>query len=176
MVVNCDLKVAKDLFSLDAFSGRGSFPLFNLYENENYGIVNSNGNLWEVHRRFTLRQLRDFGFGKNTMEALIMDEVHEFKEMLKKKGGKPIGEIKDKFSLAVVNSLWTVVGGNIFFVTSNFFINKSKGRREKMLLYSLIWSSKNRKHLPTKTLLWGISINLNLDLFIFKMFNKGFYL
>lgn len=88
--------------------------MFNLYEGEKRGLINSEGNLWEVHRRFSLRQLRDFGFGKNTMETLIMDEVHEMIEMLTKKGGKPVGEIKEKFSLGVVNSLWTIVGGNCF--------------------------------------------------------------
>lgn len=110
-MVNNDQKVAKELFSLDAFSGRAKIDMFNLYEGEQLGLINSEGNLWEVHRRFALRQLRDFGFGKNTMEALIMDEVHEMAETLKRKGGKPVGEIKEKFSLAVVNSLWTIVGG-----------------------------------------------------------------
>lgn len=110
-VIHCDPKMAKELFSLDAFSGRPVFDMFNLYEGEPLGLINSEGNLWEVHRRFALRQLRDFGFGKNTMEALIMDEVHEMTEVLTRQRGKPVGEIKEKFSLAVVNSLWTIVGG-----------------------------------------------------------------
>ncbi len=37
------------------------------------GIVGTEGELWEVHRRFLLRQLRDFGFGKSTMEQLVLD-------------------------------------------------------------------------------------------------------
>lgn len=110
-MIICDPKLAKELYSLDAFSGRAIIDVFFMYEAEPRGVVNTEGNIWEVHRRFSLRQLRDFGFGKNTMESLIMDEVHEMTEMLKKKGGKPVGEIKEKFSLAVVNSLWTIVGG-----------------------------------------------------------------
>ncbi len=75
------------------------------------GLVNSQGELWEAHRRFTLRQLRDFGFGKNTMEMLIMDEVHDLLATLGKTEAAPISGIKELFSLAVVNSLWTVVSG-----------------------------------------------------------------
>lgn len=68
--------------------------------------------MWETHRRFAIRHLRDFGFGKNTMESLIMDEVHELVERIKSKNGTPVGQIKDMFTLAVLNSLWTLINGN----------------------------------------------------------------
>lgn len=140
-----DVKLVKELFSLDQVAGRPTFDLFLLFEGETLGmnveefltckikrtkilvckqgkqqlsnlflylgIVNSQGELWEAHRRFTLRQLRDFGFGKNTMEMLIMDEVHDLLATLGKRDGAPISGIKELFSLAVVNSLWTVVSG-----------------------------------------------------------------
>jgi hypothetical protein len=41
------------------------------------GILFANGHNWKVQRRFCLRNLRDFGFGKASMEALIMDEVKQ---------------------------------------------------------------------------------------------------
>jgi hypothetical protein len=41
------------------------------------GIIFANGHNWKVQRRFCLRNLRDFGFGKASMEALIMDEVKQ---------------------------------------------------------------------------------------------------
>lgn len=97
---------------MDKLSGRPIFEIFMLYEGEQLGIVLSEGNLWEVHRRFTLRNLRDFGFGKRNMEGLIMDEVHDLCKVLKSTNGRPVGGIKRKFALAVVNSLWTVVAGN----------------------------------------------------------------
>ncbi|ODN05797.1 Cytochrome P450 2J5 [Orchesella cincta] len=106
-----DAKMGKELFSMDQLSGRPVFDAFLLYEGEKLGVVNSEGQLWETHRRFTLRQLRDFGFGKNTMEMLIMDEVNDFAERIKNAKGAPVGEIKKLLSLAVVNSLWTIVSG-----------------------------------------------------------------
>lgn len=45
------------------------------------------------------------------MEMLIMDEVHDLLATLGKREGAPISGIKELFSLAVVNSLWTVVSG-----------------------------------------------------------------
>ncbi|CAI2353091.1 unnamed protein product [Caenorhabditis sp. 36 PRJEB53466] len=38
------------------------------------GLVSSNGHLWQEHRRFALTTLRNFGFGRNIMEARIMEE------------------------------------------------------------------------------------------------------
>lgn len=76
-VIVSDPKLAKEMFSEHVFSGRLIAPAFSFYMDtpELTGIVQSEGELWEVHRRFLLRQLRDFGFGKSSMESLIMDEV-----------------------------------------------------------------------------------------------------
>jgi hypothetical protein len=39
------------------------------------GVILSNGPYWRELRRFLLRNLRDFGFGKSSMEELFHDEV-----------------------------------------------------------------------------------------------------
>lgn len=70
------------------------------------GIINSEGELWEVHRRFLLRQLRDFGFGKAAMQDLIMEELDEVSKRFRAAEGKPISHIKATLTIAVVNSLW----------------------------------------------------------------------
>ena len=77
------------------------------------GVINTEGSHWEAQRRFTLRHLRDFGFGKTVMQELIMDEVKEVLEWIKKEERNPVS-INRKFGLAVLNSLWTVVGGQRF--------------------------------------------------------------
>jgi len=73
------------------------------------GVVRSQGESWEQLRRFTLRQLRDFGFGKSSMESMIMDEVNVILRWMKSQGKNSVGDIKDKMSLAVVSSLWTIM-------------------------------------------------------------------
>jgi len=68
------------------------------------------GRIWSDHRRFTLRNLRDFGFGKTSLEGLILDEVNELVGWIQAQNGKPI-ELRRRFSLAVVNVLWTLLCG-----------------------------------------------------------------
>ncbi len=41
-------------------------------------------------RRFILKNLRDFGFGKKSMEGLVHEEIQELIEGFKKDVGKPI--------------------------------------------------------------------------------------
>jgi len=48
------------------------------------------------------------------MEVLIMEEIKEILNWMKSVEGTPVGAIKEKMSLAVVNSLWTIVGGERF--------------------------------------------------------------
>lgn len=45
----------------------------------------SDGPFWVEQRRFTLRHLRDFGFGKSSMEEFIMEEIEDtIKEITQK--------------------------------------------------------------------------------------------
>ncbi len=41
------------------------------------GVLYGNGKTWHEQRRFTLTTLRDFGFGKESMEELIEAEAAE---------------------------------------------------------------------------------------------------
>ncbi len=54
----------------------------------------------------------DFGFGKNYMENLILDEVREIIDWLKEEevAGRVVS-ISRKLSVAVLNSLWTICSG-----------------------------------------------------------------
>jgi hypothetical protein len=40
-------------------------------------LIFSSGSPWREQRRFTLKNLRDFGFGRSSMEHLIKDELKE---------------------------------------------------------------------------------------------------
>lgn len=55
--------------------------------------------------------MRDFGFGKSSMEDSIMLEVNEMIDSLKTRTDKPVADIKDKFFVGVVNSLWAIMSG-----------------------------------------------------------------
>lgn len=47
------------------------------------GITFNNGTSWQAQRRFSLKVLRDFGFGKMSMIASIQDEIKDLVEHFK---------------------------------------------------------------------------------------------
>ncbi|CCD61364.1 CYtochrome P450 family [Caenorhabditis elegans] len=61
------------------------------YIREGRGIIASNGEFWQEHRRFALTTLRNFGLGRNIMEDKIMEEYRyrfkDFKNTHFKNGG-----------------------------------------------------------------------------------------
>ena len=44
------------------------------------------------------------------MENMILDEVAELVDRLKKEGGKPV-VTQNRFNIAVLNALWTIISG-----------------------------------------------------------------
>lgn len=67
---------------------------------------------WLGQRRFTLRHLRDFGFGKSSMENVVHEEITELLKNLGKlaEKGEAI-QLNDVFGPAVINVLWVIVSG-----------------------------------------------------------------
>ncbi|CAG7733123.1 unnamed protein product [Allacma fusca] len=111
-VVLSDVELAKKAYQLPTLQGRPRIEMME-FEGVRHGIMLTSGQEWQEQRRFTLRHLRDFGFGKNYMEGLILEEVDELIEWLKSQEGKPVS-INRKFYLAVINSLWTILAGKRF--------------------------------------------------------------
>eukprot|EP00092_Neocalanus_flemingeri_P065658 GFUD01079879.1.p1 GENE.GFUD01079879.1~~GFUD01079879.1.p1 ORF type:complete len:438 (-),score=100.01 GFUD01079879.1:38-1351(-) len=77
------------------------------------GVIMSEGKVWEDQRRFTLRALRDFGFGKTGMEEMILEEVQLFKTLINKNEGEPFDFI-NQYNLPILNALWRVTVGERF--------------------------------------------------------------
>lgn len=77
------------------------------------GIIFSSGKTWQEQRRFTLRHLRDFGFGTKSMESIVHIEIQELIERFKETAGIPINTM-NQFNIAVVNALWTIISGERF--------------------------------------------------------------
>ena|SRR5689334_1726454 len=72
MVVVSDYKLLKEMFSKTTYSGRIDFSKFDLIlDGKSHGIFNSENEHWEELRHFTLRQLRDFGFGKKNVTSIF---------------------------------------------------------------------------------------------------------
>nr|QST15072.1 CYP370C3 protein [Diaphanosoma celebensis] len=113
VVVLNSLTTIRDAFKEDAFSGRPDFPFFLLRTDNKKGVIFSDGQNWQIIRRFTLRNLRDFGLGKSSIEGLVHYEIEQLIKTLSSMDGAPMN-LANRFNLAVVNALWTMTAGARF--------------------------------------------------------------
>ena len=95
-----NFQLAKELFSKDEWCGRGLSIISRYFRSDSginkvwlkfwngvklfidttdfsKGIISSDGARWQDTRRFALKHLRDFGFGKAGLEGVIQEEAEE---------------------------------------------------------------------------------------------------
>ncbi|CAL8123387.1 unnamed protein product [Orchesella dallaii] len=111
LVVN-DAKLMKELFSNSAATGK--FKTDTLLETTKgpYGVINTEGELWHEQRQILMRTLINFGFGKPTMEPLILADVHEAIDWMKNDMDEHgTVEVYNMYKVGVINALWCVVSG-----------------------------------------------------------------
>ena len=120
-VVVADYDTMKDLLKREEVSGRPPIaplsefrPGYNTLDSENHrrapGVLFSQGSYWREQRRFLLRNLRDFGFGKSEMEDAMLDEIDKLCFELQKYVGKP-KFLGNTLNLSIVNALWAILVG-----------------------------------------------------------------
>lgn len=81
---------------------------------ERRGIIFTDGKMWDDNRRFSLKYLKEFGFGKRSMEDLILENAVSLTMSIEKKIQKE--NIIDYFcqvsNVAVLNNLWCFIAGS----------------------------------------------------------------
>jgi len=111
-----DFQLAKDLFNREEWCGR-TIGIINRYFRSDTGvskgIIASDGQRWQDTRRFALKHLRDFGFGKEGLEGIIQEEADEIVNFLSTKTNKDY-KMDTQFGVPVINILWTIVAGKRF--------------------------------------------------------------
>jgi methyl farnesoate epoxidase/farnesoate epoxidase len=111
IVVLNDANLIREAFNDPVMNGRPNNKVFRSLEHGDFGILSIDGPNWMEQRKFTLRHLKEFGFGKNQMENLILEEVKVVIENFKADEGNSI-ELSRRFTLAIVNSLWVIMTGS----------------------------------------------------------------
>ena len=120
-VILADFELIKEVYKRDDASARPNMtPFCDLRpghwvidkENEGKvpGVIFTHGKFWTEQRRFTLRVLKDLGFGKTSMEDTIMDEVEKLCDELRKFEGKPF-KWEGILNVSVLNGLWGLLVG-----------------------------------------------------------------
>ena len=114
-----DFQAAKYIFNHRDVQDR-LFPNYADYSDElrdyrhlgSAGVVFNEGHSWQQLRRFTLKTLKEFGFGRAGMQEVVEEEVEHFLNHLR--AGKSVVEISTQFSLPILNSLWRLAVGERF--------------------------------------------------------------
>ena len=104
--------IKKKLFSLDEFSGRLSLYRTKYVRGlggEELGIATTMGRFWQEQRRFTMKHLKDLGFGTNKLDTIIQDEVKNLMDDLhiKTKNGDVL--VDSIFNFPIINVLWQII-------------------------------------------------------------------
>ena len=105
-----DFDLAKDLFNKEEFSGRSPQPFslaHKFFNGKPQGIVNTEGKQWEAQRRFGLKTLKNFGYGKQSLEETINIEVTEVIERFLSEDGDFL--MSGDFEVPIINILWQLV-------------------------------------------------------------------
>ena len=79
----------------------------------NYGVAETNGEVWSTHRRFALTTLRDFGLGKDLMQEKILIEVEDIFQKFHKNIDRE-QEINSVLNNAVANIINQLIFGYRF--------------------------------------------------------------
>jgi hypothetical protein len=85
------------------------------------GLVFVDGDFWQEQRRFTLRHLRELGFGKTSIEDQMMDEISDLiSDITEAAKSDPdhVVDFKAIFTVSVFNILWAIIGGKRGVVNS----------------------------------------------------------
>ena len=83
------------------------------------GLLFNDGSSWKSHRRFALKSLRDLGFGKSSLEHVLVEEADRMGEYFIDQKGQPF-LVQSLFNLVILNVLWTIVANKRYTVLHIF--------------------------------------------------------
>ena len=72
------------------------------------GILFNDNNEYRNQRRYIHRTLRDFGFGKASLENILLSEADHIAEHFQSLNGQPV-QPQLIFNVGVLNVLWKIV-------------------------------------------------------------------
>uniref|UniRef100_A0AAX7TLC7 Uncharacterized protein n=1 Tax=Astatotilapia calliptera TaxID=8154 RepID=A0AAX7TLC7_ASTCA len=104
----------------DSLADRPDLPL-QIDRAHRLGVIASSGNLWKQQRRFALSTLRQFGFGKKSLESVVLDEFTYCAKNIRSYKGKPF-DPHLILNNAVSNIICSLVFGHRFEYSEEKFI------------------------------------------------------
>ncbi|KAM6938881.1 cytochrome P450 2J4-like isoform 1-T2 [Lycodopsis pacificus] len=122
----------------DSLADRPELPLVEDI-NHGRGVIFSNGNMWKQQRRFALSTLKYFGFGKKSLEPIILDEFTYCAKDFNSHKGKPFNPHL-VINNAVSNIICSLVFGHRFEYGDEKFMKLMKWFGEGLEIEASIWA------------------------------------
>ena len=110
-VILTDYHSIKQAFNHPDMTQRPKILGFEISSSNYHGLALSNGTIWQDQRRFALRQLRDLGMGKASIETHIQRELSAITEGFKCNLDKPV-DLNTDLNIAITNIVWAIVAGS----------------------------------------------------------------
>ncbi|XP_068563308.1 cytochrome P450 2J6-like [Cebidichthys violaceus] len=107
--------------------------------NHGRGVIFSNGNIWKQQRRFALLTLKYFGFGKKSLEPIILDEFTYCAKDFNSHKGKPF-DPHLVINNAVSNIICSLVFGHRFEYGDEKFMKLMKLFGKGLEIEASIWA------------------------------------
>ncbi|XP_035509345.1 cytochrome P450 2J6-like [Morone saxatilis] len=122
----------------DSLVDRPDSPL-QLEISHGLGVIFSNGTLWKQQRRFALSTLRYFGFGKKSLEPIILDEFRHCAKEIDGFQGKPFAPHLI-INNVVSNIICSLVFGHRFEYSNEKFKKLMAWFEQSLQIEASVWS------------------------------------
>lgn len=103
------------------------------------GVIFSSGNIWKQQRRFALSTLKYFGFGKKSLEPVILDEFAHCAKEFRDHKGKPFNPHLITNN-AVSNIICSLVFGHRFDYNDKRFLKLMQQFDEALQIEASVWA------------------------------------
>ncbi|XP_061173044.1 cytochrome P450 2H2-like isoform X2 [Saccostrea echinata] len=95
------------------------------------GVILSSGEFWKEHRTFSLNALREFGFGKRSLESKILEEVDVFVNEVQSTNGQPFN-MQALITVCVSNIMCSINFGKRFEHSDKNFMSLIEAINENL--------------------------------------------
>ena len=113
LVMINDWRLARTLFAKEEFSGRLENYTTRWAKSvggKNLGLSFIDGPFYHSQKIFLVKQLKQFGFGKISLETVILEQANNLVDYLEENTGRQVIN-KGVFAMPVINILWSMMAG-----------------------------------------------------------------